>query len=157
MSEYEKITTARELINMVRIRGLSTKTEDICRAQDIIGHTTEDKLDELANEAPEIRNQFYHILFHIWSWEDATRYYNQHTNPEYKKLRSEADKVRGLEAMVKQSEKYADDLAKKVNEGRDAFTQQWNRAEKEKARAEAAEAEIVKLKAKLYDLMMQEK
>lgn len=38
-SQYDRIKTAEELLKEVAAHGLSTKPEDICRAQDIFGHS----------------------------------------------------------------------------------------------------------------------
>ena len=49
-SEYDNIKTAKDLITEVRIHGLSLAQEDICRAQDIFGHSTIEELVALAND-----------------------------------------------------------------------------------------------------------
>lgn len=93
-SIYDEIKTPEELIQNVMRHGFSTKIEDICRAQDIFGRAAISELDELANNVCKQNNTqdiFYMILFRIWSWEDATRFWNQHTNPEHKMLK-EANK-----------------------------------------------------------------
>lgn len=43
-SIYDGIKTAKELLEAVSVQGLSTKTEDICRAQDIFGRSTTEEL-----------------------------------------------------------------------------------------------------------------
>ncbi len=159
-SIYDNIKTAKELAIEVSVNGLSTSIEDICRAQDIFGNSTIDELDALANDIGRdgngmttgrkgTRDQFYSILFHIWNWEDATRFYNQHTNPEYKVL----DKLGELE-----NEKF--NLQESVEKIDRMYRDEKNRAsemfaELMDARQEAAEAkqEIIELKAKLFDLL----
>ena len=102
MSKYDSIKTAAELVADVRANGLSTAQEDICRAQDIFGHTPIEELDRLANDIgrdndkgepdphgswsssrPATQATFYRIAFSIWNWEDAVRFWNLHTNPEH--------------------------------------------------------------------------
>ena len=102
MSKYDSIKTAAELVAEVRANGLSTVQEDICRAQDIFGHTPIEELDRLANDIgrdndkgepdphgtwsssrPATQATFYRIVFSIWNWEDAVRFWNQHANPEH--------------------------------------------------------------------------
>lgn len=98
-SIYEKIESPKELVQLVAHQGLSTRQEDICRAQDIFGRASIKDLVELANDNG-IRNSngekdpqgawsdgskgfsqtFYSVLFTIWNWEDATRFYNKHSN-----------------------------------------------------------------------------
>ena len=48
-TKLEQIETAAELVTLVSWQGVSTKQEDICRMQDIIGHSTIEELDRLAN------------------------------------------------------------------------------------------------------------
>lgn len=99
-SQYDSIKTAEELLKEVAAHGLSTKPEDICRAQDIFGRSEVKELIRLANDngrlngfdgEPDPRGTyssgrvglskyFYQVAFKIWSWEDATRFYNQHSN-----------------------------------------------------------------------------
>lgn len=101
VSMYDSIKTAAELVAEVQIHGLSTAQEDICRAQDIFGHTAVDELARLANDIGRNNGQgepdpngtwssgrrgtqstFYSILVNIWHWEEVTRFWNLHTNPE---------------------------------------------------------------------------
>ena len=99
-SQYDSIKTAEELLKEVAAHGLSTKPEDICRAQDIFGRSEVKELIRLANDngrlngfdgEPDPRGTyssgrvglskyFYQVAFKIWSREDATSFYNQHTN-----------------------------------------------------------------------------
>ena len=169
MSKYDSIKTAADLVAEVRMNGLSVSQEDICRAQDIFGHTPIEELDRLANDIgrdndkgepdphgtwsssrPATQATFYRIVFSIWNWEDAVRFWNQHTNPqteELKKLRS-ANK----ELTVRLDKLLAD---QKVND------ETVNRLERglidAQRKAEEAGAEVVSLKAKLYDLLVAKK
>ena len=172
-SIYDNIKTATELVSYVRFHGMSTKQEDICRAQDIIGHSDIEELDNLANDIGrndengnpdpkgtvssgrmETRSTFYSILFHIWNWEDATRFWNQHSNPEYKEL-NVLRKLRGqLNEQVRKLIERRDELLKDSKLAGEHITELNARIADEKARAEAAEAEITKLKARLYDLLV---
>lgn len=65
-------------------------------------------------------------------------------------------KIENLEAHVEQLETRRDELLKQVSDGADATIQNWNMFREQEDRAEVAEAEIVKLKAKLYDLLVKE-
>lgn len=49
-SQYDSIKTAEELLKEVAAHGLSTKPEDICRAQDIFGRSEVKELIRLAND-----------------------------------------------------------------------------------------------------------
>ena len=175
MSKYDSIKTAAELVAEVRANGLSTVQEDICRAQDIFGHTPIEELDRLANDIgrdndkgepdphgtwsssrPATQATFYRIVFSIWNWEDATRFWNLHTNPErqawqedkrivgelqHKVMVAEIDRD-AAKNLLRASEKKASDLI-------DALTD----AER---RACTAEAQVLALKARLYDYITAE-
>lgn len=175
MSKYDSIQTAAELVAEVQAHGLSTAQEDICRAQDIFGHTSVEELARLANDNGRNNDQgqpdpqgswssgrrptqgtFYSIAFSIWNWEDATRFWNLHTNPErqawqedkrivgelqHKVMVAEIDRD-AAKNLLRTSEKKASDLI-------DALTD----AER---RACTAEAQVLALKARLYDYITAE-
>ena len=152
-SQYDNIQTPRKLVENVMMHGFSTKTEDICRAQDIFGNAPICDLDALANEESLIKNNFYMILFEIWNWEEAARFYNQHTNQEYKRLKESQEKFWKQEKELEMLRKKVEDLEHNILiTGRDAEEKRFDLAW-ERSRAEAAEDEIIRLKAKLYDLM----
>lgn len=171
-SKYDKIQTASDLVMEVKFHGMSLAQEDILRAQDIFGHSTIEELDTLANDIgrnnengePDpngtwsstrvpTRDTFYFILFHIWNWEDATRFWNQHSNPDRKEI---ADakiehqhlmaEIKRLKADKEKAEMAEATMMEKYNNLIDSYD----------ANAEAlerAQQTIIELKAKLYDLM----
>ena len=175
-SIYDSINSPKELLEMVKFHGLGTEIEDICRAQDIFGRATLQELIALANDNGKmningetdpngtwssgrdgLQKTFYSVLFHIWNWEEATRFWNQHTNPEYANLRKQAEAAKKTSEALKIAEysreilennerAFRDDLKKAEDDNR-------NLTEKVKAQEE----EIMKLKARLYDLMVTEK
>lgn len=171
-SKYDKIQTARDLVMEVRFHGMSLKQEDIVRAQDIFGNSTIEELTDLANDIgrnnengePDpkgtwssnrvpTRSTFYSILFNIWNWEDATRFWNQHSNPdreqiavaqiESKTLRADVNRLKADKEKAEMAE--ADMMAKYNNLVEDY--------DKTVEALEAAQQTIIELKAKLYDLM----
>lgn len=176
MSKYDGIKTAADLVVDVQLNGLSMVQEDICRAQDIFGNTTVDELVRLANDTgmnnengePDpkgtwssgrkaTQGTFYMIVSHIWNWEEVTRFWNLYTNPqteELKELRKEHKKLSVLydDLLVRRDELLAD---QKV--GAETIDQLSSRAGDAQRRAEEAEAEVVRLKAKLYDLLVERK
>ena len=175
-SIYDSIKTARELLEEVSMRGFSTKQEDICRAQDIFGHSSVDELVKLANDNgrsdrdgnPDPRGswcsgreglskKFYMVLFQIWNWEDATRFYNQYSNfpvidekaeleAKKKELKKAEQQIKDLEAVEKCTENFYEQEKKKAEEVAGEL-------ESTKKSLAEAEDEIIRLKAKLYDLM----
>ena len=85
-SIYDNIKTARELITNIRLHGMSTAEEDICRIQDIFGNSTYEELADLANDIGRTddngkpdpngkwssgkaatRGTFYSTLFKVWN------------------------------------------------------------------------------------------
>lgn len=174
-SKYDSIKTAEELVKEVMAHGLSLKQEDLCRAQDIFGNSTIEELDRLANDIgrdnengePDpkgtmssgrrpTRPVFYQIIFSIWNWEDATRFWNQHSNPE----REELLKLRKTcKEWAEQCDKQ-DKTLKVEHEYRLEETKGRMDAEKKADRLEAElhdrDMQIMELKAKLYDLMTKE-
>ena len=174
-SIYDKIGSAKELVHEVMVHGFSTKQEDICRAQDIFGNATIEELDELANDIGrnnangepdpngswssgrrETRSTFYSILFQIWNWEQATSFWNQHSNPEYKELRTLRGENKNLSKQIDAVRVTRDDLMKQLEEKQNALTDIAYERNELQLRAEAAEAENIKLKAKLYDLLIKD-
>ena len=171
-SIYDNIKTAAELVSYVSVHGLSLKDEDICRVQDIFGNSTIGELADLANDIGRCnekgepdpngswssgrkgtRNTFYSILFNIWNYEDAVRFWNMHTNPEHEQL--------------KLLKKERDEKDKKIAELQNQLEiERYNHKSEETAwsedRKEIKELEeslhdrdmtIMQLKAELYDLM----
>ena len=172
MSKYDSIKTAAELVAEVRANGLSTVQEDICRAQDIFGHTPIEELDRLANDIgrdndkgdpdphgtwsssrPATQATFYRIVFSIWNWEDAVRFWNQHTNPEHMAF----DEVKTENARLRAAKGELEDKVETLQHEQDMQTREMEKLRQDSrsmiASLEDAEAEVVNLKAELYDYM----
>lgn len=171
-SIYDNIKTAAELVSYVSVHGLSTKDEDICRAQDIFGHSTIGELVDLANDIgacdehgnPDpngswyngrrgTRDTFYSIAFHIWNWEDAVRFWNLHTNLEHEQLNLVMDDN-------KQKDKKIAELQMQIDQEHEMRLAEIATAldSSKKVSRLAAEVHdrdmtIMELKAELYDLM----
>lgn len=128
MSKYDKIETAAELIAEVAAHGLSMAQDDICRAQDIFGRTPIGELARLANDIgrnnengepdPEgswssgrkgTQETFYSIAFSIWHWQQATAFYNEHTNPDMKQAKKAVGEVRGLRSSLEEAARDRDE------------------------------------------------
>lgn len=177
-SRYDTIYTARALVREVMAHGLSTRQEDLVRVQDLFGNSTIDELVALANDIgrnnadgepdPEgswssirrgTRDTFYMILFSVWNWEDAVRFYNQHTNPDRKAMEELKEAVVNWEKVVKDA--HATNaklmtLKTKVEDENAELVQGYNRMVDRLHAAEEAvsslRAEGIVLKAKLFDL-----
>lgn len=179
-SQYDSIQTPKDLITRVSIQGFSTNQEDICRAQDIFGRAPIEDLVFLANDIGRVNDKgepdpegtwssgrrgtraiFYQILFHIWNWEDATRFYNQHSNPDYKEMKQKDQEIghlkREVAAAQEEAAEHHEDCQEWMQRHKkevDAHAETRKEADFYMAGYEAANQEIVRLKAKLYDLMV---
>ena len=149
---YDNIETAKDLIREVISHGFSTQQHDRARAQDIFGRESIDNLARLANSEEEISGKyvgsmFYFIAFNIWNWEDATRFYNEHTLAVGVKLREMKAQLEAERKELNHVKDERNEYAKVNTENRDA------RCKAEIALV-AAQQEITNLKAKLYDMMI---
>lgn len=158
-TKLTEIKTAAELITFIRCFGRSTKQEDIVIMQDIIGHTAADELAEIANDA-NAGSTFYHMLFAIWNYEDAVRFYNTHTAHLPKQLDEALEDFRSLEAEYKELDTYYNQMTERYKAVSAMLKTQEAKTKEAEAKAAAAEAktakleaEIMQLKAKLYDMM----
>lgn len=164
-SIYDKINTAKELLTEVSIHGLSTKVEDICRAQDIFGHTAIEDLVALANDngmngsmstgRRGTQALFYQVAFAIWHWEDATRFYNQHTNKEFIAGREAADKLRAEMREHAETKKNLETALQNARTLNSQIADLQKQIQKMKESGDADKLAIMELKSKLYDLMME--
>lgn len=182
MSKYDSIKTAAEMVQEVRMHGLSTAQEDLNRVADIFGNTQIEELDRLANDIgrnnehgePDptgswssnrqpTQDTFYCIISHIWNWQEVVRFWNCHTNPDAGKLAAMKTTVDALkEANENLHEKLTEskEETKREHEARLAGTSERLEALKEVDRLAAElhdrDMEVMALKAKLYDLMTKE-
>lgn len=173
MSKYDSIQTAAELVSEVRFHGLSTAQEDICRAQDIFGNSSIEDLVALANDIGRNNDQgepdpkgswsssrqptqstFYMIASCIWNWEEVTRFWNQHTNPERIELVEAKRQIKKLTAENEQLKKRRDELLASEEEVGQKLWEMGQEKGKVEIELEVAKKEVVELKAKLYDLMV---
>lgn len=171
MKKFEELENVRELIDYVRMNGVPTDQEKICRMQDIVGHSSEQELASLANnDGTEekdgqkwstgrrgTRADFYHLLFHIWNWEDAVRFFNRHTDPTIKAMRANLQKVNAEYDSVKKLYENEHLERTAVEKIKAEHFEALCKADKElvelKKELEAKDLEIMKLKAKLYDFL----
>jgi hypothetical protein len=176
MSKYDSIKTAADLVAEVQLHGLSTAQEDICRAQDIFGDSPIKELIRLANDIGRDNSKgepdpkgtwgggrkgtqgtFYMIASSIWNWEDVTRFWNQHTNPEREELLKLRGSCKILEQEVSQK---AEEAAKEHRLRLEETSEKLGlKGDVEKLRAELHDRDmtIMELKAKLYDLLVERK
>lgn len=171
ITTLDQVTTARDLVALVSWQGVSTKLEDISKMQDIIGHSTIEELDLLANDIgadgyPDnpksqvfsgrrgTRDTFYHLLSVIWNWQDLLDFWNTHTNPDHFRVKELEEKVKKAEAACKKFNEDYNELRKGAEELSNHKMKLTEVAMDQKNRLAAKDREIMELKAKLYDLMV---
>lgn len=179
MSKYDDIKTAKELVYEVQMHGLSTDQADLNRAADIFGHSAIRDLACLANDIglnnedgePDpngtwgtghkpTRNTFYSIASRVWNWEELVNFWNRTSNPEHDEvieLRATCNSLREnivdrdrriheAYARIEAKDKALTDISAAISEATDD-----NECLKKKIHDK--ELEILKLKARLYDLL----
>jgi len=158
MSKYNNIQTAADLVREVKMNGLSTAQDDINRAADIIGRAPIKELVDLATDAqctaengfttgkPSTSNTFYSIAFTVWHWEQAARFFAEHTlrlpqqlHDTQKQLKTETARADAAEAE-----------ATRCMTGWESAAESLQTAQ---ARLKEATADVIQLKANLYDMM----
>ena len=180
MSKYDSIRTAAEMVQEVRMHGLSTAQEDLNRVADIFGRSNVEELVRLANDIgrnnengePDPKGSwssnrqptqgtFYSIISHIWSWEEVTRFWNLHTNPQHEELVEMREIRDKLTKDLNQLEGKLDASKAEVkaeHEARLAETSEKRKAQEEIDRLNgelhSKDMEIMELKARLYDLLV---
>ena len=183
-SRYEKIKTAKELMTDIQIHGRFTSIEDTIAIQDILGKSTVDELVDLANDIgrnnefgqPDpngtwggnrngTRDVFYSTLFAVWSWEDATRFWNLHSNiamkmadernaelvEEKKEADEEVETLKKQVALLEGDCDSYEDTINRLNHENQVLVGKLTDSQSDLGKAQD---EILRLKAKLYDMMV---
>ena len=181
-SVYDNIKTPKDLVYEVMLHGFSTKEEDVVRAQDILANAPIEDLVFLANDVgrnnenglPDpkgtyssgrrgTRDTFYQILFNIWNYEDAVRFWNEHTNPEHEQLRNLEQELEEfkqacqnwIDQTQQEREKRIAETEEKVKYMDKVYMLHTEISELE-AEIRSRDLKIIELKAKLYDLMIED-
>ena len=128
-------------------RGLDTDMESVCNYQDMIGHSTDEELSELANG--EYKSEFYWVYSTAYRIEDTLNFYMHHSDKIFElcvqcdDLKCTNEELRAELSAAKKALSEEQQLYATVNKGKCSL-------EKENV---DLKAEIIKLKARLYDLM----
>ena len=154
-TQLSQIETAAELLTLVGWQGVSTKQEDISRMQDIIGHSTIEELDRLANDKGT-QSGFYHLLSVIWRWDDLIEFWNKHTNPDHKEMEEVKVELKRHKEWLKQKTDRVVDLNSQLEEAATVAVNAQSENRKLQQALHDKDREIMELKAKLYDLMVKE-
>lgn len=145
MKQYEDLV---KLLNKVQATGgLDVDEKSICDYQDMIGHSTQEQLRELANGS--LKESFYRVYGHSYGTVEAIRFFTQNSNKMYDLLLERDGLKADLEIANKDIDKYMLESSKNYK----AMMQE--RQEKEQAQDDLKKAqdEIIRLKARLFDLM----
>ena len=145
MKGYEELV---KLLNRVQATGgLDVDEKSICEYQDMIGHSTQEQLRELANG--NLKESFYRVYGHSYGTVEAIRFFTQNSNKMYDLLLERDGLKADLEIANKDIDKYMLESSKNYK----AMIQE--RQEKEQAQDDLkkAQEEIIRLKARLFDLM----
>ena len=127
--------------------GLDVSTEAICEYQDMIAHSHDDQLEELANG--NLKESFYRVYGYAYGTVEAIRFHCSHGRKIMEMIAENDDLKADLEDWKSKAQK-AQETAEKFRESWDELSQKVARQENE-IRRQAAE--IITLKAKLYDMM----
>ena len=172
-TKLEQIETATELVALVSWQGVSTKQEDICRMQDIIGHSTIEELDRLANDHGQCdangnpdpdgtwycgrrgtRDTFYHLISIIWNWQDFLNFWNEHSNPDHKALAEAKEELKKYKDWHIGDSSRIQELNGQIEEASGKWCEEFRKRADLERQLAAKDLEIMELKAKLYDLMV---
>lgn len=152
MKGYEDLV--KLLQHVQATHGFDTDEKTVCDYQDMIGHSSEEQLTELANGA--YKESFYRIYGCAYGTIEAIKFFTKHGEKILAMLSENADLKCDLE-IAEDNAKKNFDLAEK---NRQSWIEEKNRAnnaenqitEKEKEIA-SLQDEIIRLKARLYDLI----
>lgn len=145
MKDYNDLV---KLINRVNAsRCIETDTESVCSYQDMIGHSTEEQLTELAND-DKTRRAFYWIYSLCYRVDDLLTFYVKHDENIFK-LRLERDTLLNDKEEL---QSYRKTYEQSINDLEDDLHAEKEKRENAESENERLKAEIIKLKAKLYDL-----
>ena len=152
MTGYKELM---ELVKSVQASGiLDTHEEKIVEYQDMIGHSSEEELDELSRS--QYRAAFYRVYDLSYGTAETLKFYFNHSET----IRRIMEEKAGLEADRDKYQFIIQDLNSKIEKAHDQaekMREAWEEAEKKRkeegGRITELEAENQALKAKLYDLM----
>lgn len=148
-----------KLINMAAATGgLDVTNEAICEYQDMIGHSSIEQLEEMANG--EQRETFYRVYGVAYGTIAAIKFYCENSRKlagiiaEHDEARLEAEeRANQMERTAEQWKKDCEAWEERYHKcNEDRAGHEWEEAHA-KAELEDAQREITELKAKLYDLM----
>ena len=162
-SQYDSITTAADLVLEVRAHGLSTLTDDIVRAQDILGHSTVEEIAFLAEGGEKdcfgnakhdyIQRTLFQIVFSCWDRDRAVALYNEHVTRYPQQLKDAQQELRTEKAAHMDTTLQRNTLRAERDSMSGTCAKLQKSVEELCDERDALKLEILALKAKLYDQM----
>ena len=153
--DYNNFKTAVEMFDHIRFHGLQVDNASISRAQDLIGHSTEDDLAQIASK--EHADIFYNVLIHVWDFERIIRFYNKYSNPDYRRIKEESDghkrNYKEASEMCSQRNIKIAELNVEIETLEARCKQDGEALYKAVTERDALRRQVMELKAKLYDIM----
>lgn len=133
---------------------LDTNTAAICDYQDMIAHSDVDKLEELSRGS--LKEAFYWVYGAAYGTYEALRFFYTHAEQLEAMRERIADNEAEIEALQARKEEAKKEAAKNMDlaeKNRAAWQETTEDLKQAQKTIEAQAAEIIKLKAKLYDMI----
>lgn len=152
MKEYKDLL---ELVKKVQATGgMDTDEKSVCDYQDMIGHSTDEQLRELANG--DYKHAFYRIYGCAYGTIGAIQFFTQHSDKLDQILRDRDEAICDRDEAHEELEKLKDKVAEnflKAQKAVDAMEEEKAARIKAENDLQAAQDEIIRLKARLFDMM----
>lgn len=155
MKEYEDFVQLLKEVQGSCGHILNCSNESICEYQDMIGHSSEEQLTELANGI--YKETFYRVYGLAYGTCEALRFYVKHSEKINEILAKNSD----LEADLEAEKFYREEDKKEIMRLKSLCNQAAREKEENDKKLKKAEEEIKaqaeeikELKAKLYDLII---
>lgn len=152
MKGYKELV---ELLKKTQSSGmLDISNEAVCEYQDMIAHSNEDQLSELANGT--LKESFYRVYGYAYGTVEAIRFHCKHGDKildmlhENSELQAEIENLNTVIEGLKEKVKSAHETAENY---REYWHEENQKAITQKMTIDKQEREIIELKAKLYDMM----
>ena len=154
MKGYEDLVKLIKKVQSEPGHVLDLNEAAICDYQDMIGHSTEEQLKELANGT--YKETFYRVYGVAAGTVEAIRFFGKNSNKIYEILleRDEAiaDRDEALEKIAEEKRK-AEQAFNTSCKFQASYSDTLKEKQELEKKLEAAQDEIIKLKARLFDLM----
>ena len=132
---------------------LATDEASVCEYQDMIGHSSEEELEELANGV--YKHTFYRVYGLAYGTVEAIVFFTKHGEKIKAMLTENAELKCDIEDAkddIKKAKAEAEKYAELMTKARDEWEAEKNEKEKMQYVIDQKDYEIMQLKAKLYDL-----